>query len=76
MRRQAIDIARVGRLRALKRLQGRPLTERTVRVTSDWTSGRSKVLHEDTLNRMLAYYDNVVCLPNTAKRHLMARGIG
>ena len=74
MRRQAIDIARVGRLRALKWLRDRPLTECPTRPTSVRALQGVKSPREDTLTRLLAYYDNVVCLPNAEKRRKMAHG--
>ena len=75
MRRQAIDIARVGRLRALKWLRDRPLTECPTRPTSVRALQGVKSPREDTLTRLLAYYDNVVCLPNAEKRHKLVFGI-
>lgn len=75
MRRQAIDIARVGRLRALKRLRDRPLTQRPTRPAAVRAMTGSHSRREDTLTRLLAYYDNVVCLPNAEMRHKMAFGI-
>jgi hypothetical protein len=64
------NIAQVGRLRALRKLRNKPLTDRTARAVSDKTSGRGKVLRESTLRRLVEFYDKIVGQPGALSNRL------
>jgi len=74
MTQQTANIARIGRLRALKKLSERPLSDRTVRITSYEALVKRTAPQETTLNRLLTHYDNVVSLHSARGRQSMVFG--
>ena len=76
MTNRTIDIARVGRLRALEALAERPQCGRTIRPAPYCSSLLARQPQEDTIECLVERYDNIVALPVRANVPVTMRRLG